>query len=360
MQLPDGSVVHPANWSLDENGNAVGLVGPRGEVLGGAFNALAYIPIELHAAILARTSTADLTPYLQNWLNACKNRRGYMPAGMYSIYAALVFDSGAAYHIEGDGFDPNQTVATVIKNRGVTDAIVCENVDAGAPNDRALILRDFCVAGGQTSGRGCSFRNIHGLRMTDVWVTSHGSHGIELYECWSCELRGVVSTQNGRHGILLNRKANLVLLDHCIVNGNSRSTGFYNIACTGALNAENIAVTLKACDFTGAGSNPYTTVAEAYGLVMQHCWGVSVEGCYAEATVTALVYADSTARGIRFVANYLQDGAVTFASCPSAVIESNILNAQTSATVMTLTGIAAGGGRVGSNVLLNGASVSGS
>ena len=51
------------------------------------------------------TGTNDSTAGLQAFLDACKGKRGYLPAGTYKISAQLTMDPAYAYHVEGAGFN---------------------------------------------------------------------------------------------------------------------------------------------------------------------------------------------------------------------------------------------------------------
>lgn len=74
-----------------------------------SLNALDYIPANLHAAILNRTSSVDVSSYLQTWLDeaAATRQKAYLPAGKYTCGGALyVTRENASFetnHMEGDG-----------------------------------------------------------------------------------------------------------------------------------------------------------------------------------------------------------------------------------------------------------------
>jgi len=76
----------------------------------GILSALDFIDIDLHAGILARTSTVDVTTELQCWLDAASEqlKKAYLPAGLYNIsrplFVTRTLQSGfATNHVEGDG-----------------------------------------------------------------------------------------------------------------------------------------------------------------------------------------------------------------------------------------------------------------
>ena len=107
-------------------------------------------------------------------------------------------------------------------------------------------------------------------------------------------------------------QGNQITFDHCTFNGNSRRDGYNNVNVSGFTNSENLAVTFIGCDIEGAGTNPYTTVTTAFGLVVQYSKGVSFIGCYIENNyVSGNVYIDSTAVNLAFIGCYFQDGAVS-------------------------------------------------
>lgn len=109
---------------LDQRIDALEVSATVGDVL-----ALDYIPQQFHDAILDRTSSEDLTIYLQEWLDFCmfNNKKGHLPSGLYNIFSPLyvtrVKQPSGFYtnHIEGDGGGYTQTISQ--------STIVCNHLD---------------------------------------------------------------------------------------------------------------------------------------------------------------------------------------------------------------------------------------
>lgn len=254
--------------------------------------------------------TTDDTTAVQAFFTACKDKRGYIPAGKYKVTSAITIDPDHNYVIEGEGRDPNGTTASVIYNAGTGNCITINQT--GAANNKQIRLSNLTISGTSASANGIHAVNVHNLNMEDVWITSHGGHGLYLNKCWTCSFKNVTSTQNGQHGIYAYQQNNQVVFDHCIVNSNSRSDGYANFYIGGSSTYENLGVTLLGCDISYAGSNPYTTVTTAYGLVIQHSHAVNVIGCYLELnSKTNNIYADNTVKNLTVMGCYIQDGVTT-------------------------------------------------
>ena len=96
------------------------------------------------ADVQANTRALDVTVPLQNFLVACRNRKGFMPSGSYKITSALVLDPQYSYLIEGEGWDPNATSSTAIWNYGTGNAI---EIHGAGGSDQQNTLRSMAIAG---------------------------------------------------------------------------------------------------------------------------------------------------------------------------------------------------------------------
>ena len=269
------------------------------------------------ADVQANTRALDVTVPLQNFLVACRNRKGFMPSGSYKITSALVLDPQYSYLIEGEGWDPNATSSTAIWNYGTGNAIEIHGVGG---YDQQITLRSMAIAGQATSLRGISIIQTI-VFLEDLWITSHGTHGLYLQDAYGCSIRQCTITQNYQHGVYVYRQGNHILFDHCLMNGNSRLDGYAGCALSGTGSAENLGVAFISCDFTGNGYPGGVTTS--YGIVVQHSRAVTLLGCYFEGNKYRNVYADSTVKGLSFSGNYFQDGITQTAAVDGLVYENN-------------------------------------
>lgn len=287
------------------------------EVLRETVSAFRFMTPAQIADVQAGTLTVDVTAALQAFVNACQNRRGYIPAGKYKITSALVLDPQYSYIIEGDGWDPNANTGTAIWNYGVGNAI---QIHGAGGYDQQIRLADMAIAGNASSQCGVSVIKTL-VFFENLWITSHGFHGLRLEDAFSSSFRQCTVTQNFQHGVYVYRQGNALLFDHCVINGNSRANGYSNCTLTGAAGAENLGVTFVACDFTSAGYP--VEVTAAYGLVVQHSRAVNMIGCYLEQNKLRNVYADTSVKGLTITGNYFQDGINEISGVDGLIYENN-------------------------------------
>jgi hypothetical protein len=279
----------------------------------------------------------DDTAALQNFLNACKNGRGYIPKGTYKITSALSVDPKFSYNIEGDSWDNsnNGGGATRIRNAGTGNAIELINSPYTGNYDKQIRFANLNVEGNDSSESG--FYVIQALIfLENVWVTNHGRHGAYLEKAYSSAFKQVIFTQNYQHGCYIYQAGNALHFDHCAFNGNSRLDGYSGCQVSGSASNENLGITFTACDFT---SNGYPAgVTTAFGIAIQHTWGISLINCYGEANKLRNAYADNTVRGLTIQGSYWQDSIVELVNPFGLVYENNVHQYVSSTTQANISG----------------------
>lgn len=266
---------------------------------------------------------ADDTAALQAFLNACKNGRGYIPKGTYKINSTLSVDPKFSYNIEGDSWDNsnNGGGATRIRNAGTGNAIEIINSPFTQNYDKQIRFANLTLEGNASSQNGFHVVQAQ-IHLDSVWVTNHGYTGIYLQKGYSSSFKQVISTQNYRHGCYVFQAGNALHFDHCAFNGNSRTDGYSGVQISGGAGNENLGITFTACDFTGNGYPGGVTTA--FGIAIQHTWGIALIGCYAEANKLRNIYADNTVRGLTVQNGYWQDGINEIADVFGLVYENNV------------------------------------
>lgn len=280
----------------------------------------------------------------------------FIPEGVYKITSTLTLDPTKNYIIEGAGYDPNMTAASVIRQDTATHAISI--INSGAANDNTYILRNFAIKGENTVGSarsGLFCDNVHSLRAEHLWIAEHGDDGIHLLNCFSSTIVNCVIVHNQHHGINVNTVGNLVNIVRCRVNENADSDGgFSNINILGTSGNENLAVSVIGCDFSGAGRFGVDSDS-AFGMVLGFTHSALLTGNYCEDAVTSLIFAPNTNHAVTLVGNYFQDGKVDLDSIKELVVEGNTLTRNTLATDLKITGTATADIKVGQNFLSGGA-----
>lgn len=304
-------------------------------VFDGAVNVFWFMSAAQIANVQVGALTVDVTAALQAFTNACQNRRGHIPAGKYKITSALVLDPQYSYIIEGDGWDPNANTGTAIWNYGTGNAI---QIHGAGGHDQQIRLADMAIAGNASSQCGVSVIQTL-VFFENLWITSHGFHGLRLEKAYGSAFKQCTVTQNYQHGVFVYKQGNAILFDHCVINGNSRTNGYTNCTLTGVANEENLGLTFVGCDFTSAGYPAGVTTA--YGLVIQHSRAVNLIGCYMEQNKLRNVYADTSVKGLAITGNYFQDGINEISGVDGLIYENNFhqqVYATTRADIASSTG----------------------
>ena len=297
------------------------------------------------ADVVAKTALLDVTSAVQAFLDACRNGRGFMPRGKYKITSTLTLLPQYSYNIEGDAYDNGAADATVIYNASAAGghAITIANTPFVTNYDSQIRFANLTVAGNALSGDGFNVDQTM-VFLENVWISGHGGHGYYAQRCYSSAFRQVSFSNNYRNGFASNRALNAVHFDHCLFNGNAMLDGYAGCYLNGAVGADrNFAVTLTACDFTanGAALLPAQT---AYGLVTQHCAGVSLVGCYAEGNHTYNLYADSTTSNLSVIGGFWQDSKVEISQVDGLIYENNHhLDSGAGSSQLNITGALPGG-----------------
>lgn len=254
---------------------------------------------------------------LRKFFVACRNLRGRISSGaLHRVSGTITLDPAYNYFIDGGGTDPNGVLTSGIR-QVATDASSTIYIDnSSSPTDNFVRFENWGISGNENSGHGVEALTVARLFTKNFQVSGCGKDGIRSRDCYSAQHERPILVQNGEWGLNVLEQGNHVGVTHGIINGNSRKSGFGNINWSGAIGQENRAGAIRDTDYTGAGQNsfasPGSPVAVAYGLVVAHTFGLSVEDNYSELGVTYAVYAGPTARRIAFNRNYVQDGVAYF------------------------------------------------
>lgn len=195
------------------------------------------------ASVVARDEIEDVTIPLQNFFDACRGRRGYLPAGTYRKTAQITLDPVHSYDIEGEGWSDGATQQGSI----IRDTTVCNglfiyysyaNFPGGPPgnpdpakrnnSDNIVKLSKFGLRGPNSTtlplgtqtigiegvptavatGTGIWMYWMNNIRIEDVWIDSYVGDGIYGYRCFSAAFKNVWLNNNNRCGIHLVNTAN--------------------------------------------------------------------------------------------------------------------------------------------------------
>jgi len=290
------------------------------------------------ADVQAGTTTLDVTVPLQAFLDACKNNRGYIPAGVYKTTAALNLYPQFSYNIEGAAYRNTANSGTVIYNAGSDNAIRLNNEPFTPPNyDSQIRLSNMTIRGNAGSQHGIytSHAMVH---LENIWATGHGGNGVYLERAYASALKQVTCANNYKNGCLVSIAGNAIHFDHCVFNGNSILDGYaglYMAATPDAL-SENFGVVFTSCDFTGNGKSGGVTTA--YGAVVQKSVAVTFNGCYWENNKSYNLYSDSTAKNLTVSGCYFQDGNNSITSVEGLVYQNNFHLQVSSPTQVSIAG----------------------
>lgn len=240
------------------------------------------------ASVQARDMVQDVTAPLQAFFDACRGKRGYLPAGTYKKTAQITLDPQYSYDIEGDGWSSEYTEqGTVIKDttNGNGLFIYYTLAASGAPtynSDNRVRLARFSLRGPAVStnvtpgsqtvviegvstvvqtGTGIWMYWMQALLLEDVWISDYPGDGIYGYRCFSSAYRNVWLIKNRNCGIHLFKTANSVQLSGIKALGNGRvgsSAINCNILIDGASSYENLGPVIDgANDVSYGGNNGY-------------------------------------------------------------------------------------------------------
>jgi hypothetical protein len=266
----------------------------------------------------------DETVRLQNAFNAAKDKRLILPAGEIRFTGPINLDPAANYIVEGQGRDPNGVNGTVLRNIGTSGQIGIACNDGGeVGRDNSRVFKDFSFFGNQLSGDAFQFASAFGFYLENLFVSTHGGHGVYGYRCFSSTIRNCIIVHIGKHCVFFEEIGNAVLLDKVVaIDGSKNGGGFANIRFQGSSSAAAaLGVTIISCDWTspgllwGGGVDP-----NAIGLHLTRVWGAVIHGNYAEISPNYVTYIDSTCRAISFVGNYQQDGVCFIESGAQGII----------------------------------------
>jgi len=203
------------------------------------------------ASVQARDMVQDVTVPLQAFFDACRGKRGYLPAGTYKKTAQIVMDPQYSYDIEGDGWSTEYSEqGSIIKDTGVNNGLfiyyTLANYPGGPPgggypnSDNMVRLAQFRLRGPSNlnlsprtqtvgiegvntvvqTGTGIWMYWMNHLRLEDFWIDGYPGDGIYGYRCFSAAFKNVWPIRNNRCGIHLYNTANDVHFFDCKVLAN--------------------------------------------------------------------------------------------------------------------------------------------
>ena len=300
-QLPVAATRANKWLKFDASGNP-SLATPADGTTISVFNYMSAAEI---ADVSTNTGALDVTAAVQDFLDACKYKTGYLEPGRYKITASLVLDHTASYCIRGAGCDITFQSGTTLMPTMNAPCIVADNASTDNFNPD-IELSGFGICGNNAG------TDQHGIyaRRTPVDLKrlfiANCYHGVKLTYGYASTMHNCITANNYGHGVFLDRLANQVTMLHCISNANSRSGGgFAGIAVIGSAGFENLGVTLINCDTTSNGYGAGTPAGtQGVGVQVGHSRGVALIGHYGEHNKHFGVYADVTVRALTITGGF--------------------------------------------------------
>ncbi len=308
----------------------------------------------------------DVTLELQAAIDASEWKSLYLPRGKYKITSALELDGEKGYNIFGDGWDiRNSNEGSIIKNAGTGNAINITTAGTGTGSVdqefNMVHLSNFMLLGTFSptpSGIGIQTRNVHNLFLDRMVIKSHGQSGIQNTNAFGFKITNSIVSLNGNHGISLNKRANNVVIQGCIIDSNARNDGeFANLKIVSngvAGEDENLGVLIIGNEIALIENAAFT----AHNVVIGETLSLTFIGNYVETNISDgfLFTASSTCRNIVVDGNYFQDGKFLMNKCLKSRVTNNTFRVVDTATSMTITADAGDGNTiVRGNRLVNGA-----
>jgi hypothetical protein len=285
----------------------------------------------------------DDTAAVQAFFNACQDGRGYMPPGIYKITSTLNLLPQYSYNIEGSVYKNTADAGTVILNTGTGDAIYINNEPfTPPPKDSQIRLSNMTIKGNSSSRDGIYTRQTM-IHLDNVWLTTHGRHGLHLERAYSSSFKQVFFTGNAQNGCYIRIAGNALHFDHCLFNGNAKSDGYAGLYMTAdvSVDSSNFGVVFTSCDFTSNGQ--HAGVTTAYGAVIQYSRPVSLVGCYFENNKLFNLFSDNTAQGLTVTGCYFQDASNSLTAIDGLVYENNFHFSSGPTTQLNIAGAMPGG-----------------
>ena len=205
------------------------------------------------ASVQARDMVQDVTVPLQAFFDACRGKRGYLPAGTYKKTAQIVMDPQYSYDIEGDGWSTEYSQqGSIIKDTGVNNGLfiyyTLANYPGGPPgggypnSDNLVRLAQFALRGPDNlalspgtqtvgiegintvvqTGTGIWMYWMNHLRLEDFWIDGYVADGVYGYRCFSAAFKNVWLIKNNLCGVHLYNTANDVSFFDCKILANGR------------------------------------------------------------------------------------------------------------------------------------------
>lgn len=292
LNTPDASEI---GFTSDEAGAVLTNVKNKLEEVVSAFDFMTSAQI---ADVQARTLLLDVTVPLQAFFDACKGKKGYIPAGSYKKTAQITLDPIFSYDISGAGWnsenyaDQGTAIVDTTDANGLFIYYSLANFPGGPagsglgyPNsDNRVKLSGFKLVGPGTftaptnqtigiegvntstpKGNGIYAYWVQGLELSNVWISNYQGNGLYGYRCFSSYIKDCFFVKNGSCGIHFYKTANAVQLTgvKALVNCWARTSGpnavnglarNYNILLDGDNGYESLGSVIDGpCDVSYAG-----------------------------------------------------------------------------------------------------------
>ena len=242
------------------------------------------------ASVQARNMVEDVTVPLQRFFDACKGKKGYLPAGTYKKTAQIVMDPQYSYDIEGEGWSSeNSQQGTIIRDttncNGLFIYYTLGNYPGGPPgggfpySDNLVRLAQFALRGPSdltlspgtqtigiegvptvvATGTGIWMYYMQALRLEDVWINGYPGDGVYGFRCFQAAFKNVWAVQNNLCGVHLYNTSNNIVFSQCKILGNGRVPRpdiNFNILIDGASGFDNLGPNIdSATDVSYAGKS---------------------------------------------------------------------------------------------------------
>lgn len=344
LAYPNGSIGYALEHGASMSGyqrTATGSVGRTVQSVleqDGEVSAFDFLTPAQISDVQARTQGYDLTTQLQAFLNACRGKRGLIPAGTYRCDGKLTYDPLYPTIIRGEGYISDSPSGSYLQftNPAVNGLEVVYSYAQWAPgggadshtaydvahgggalgnSDNLVRFESFSIlgpgaltaagtqsiqlfgAGSETQATGCGIFAYwaNAAVFKDLWVSGWPNTGLRMLWCFGSRIEGGYYNANRAAGIVANNVNNLLTLDgvKCIGNGIvSGAYASYNCligtegASASSFPSRGIEISGK-CDFEGAGSN--AAAGYAFMASTGTITAVSVAGGIATATLTGTI-----------------------------------------------------------------------
>jgi hypothetical protein len=280
---------------------------PRGQRAGDSLSALDFIPLGLHAAIADRTSTADLSSYLQAAIDAAAGKVLDFPTGKLCFAATLILRNNTTYR--GAGKTGNGLGGTILWYTGFSDGIQINNpINSFTRAD--ITIRDMGIfSRGYTIGKatlvdtGSSYLTVENVSFGNNWYglvldqTEHAIfRGCDFNSGWGAATLWIVNGPDRTVGVTQGY-TNQIAFHYCSFGG---------LATYGVADDGGISHSFHGCEFSGANTHSFRIAG---------CENVIIEGTEDEGSIGGAIFFAATR----------MNGAPSYQPTYTAALRSNFI-----------------------------------